>query len=41
MGPGEKKKDIRGSLRYNDYIVYDIDQVKMQYLVKCKFNSAC
>lgn len=27
------------SLLYNEFIVYDVDQVKMKYLVKLKFNE--
>ncbi|KAI9294034.1 PARP-domain-containing protein [Neoconidiobolus thromboides FSU 785] len=26
-------------LQYNEYIVYDIDQIKMKYLIKLKFNN--
>ena len=28
----------KSSLLYNEYIVYDVAQVKLQYLVKFKFN---
>lgn len=38
MGPGENT-GATGSLLYNEFIVYDVDQVKMKYLVKCKFNT--
>ena len=38
MGPGENT-GATGSLLYNEYIVYDVSQVKMKYLVKCKFNT--
>lgn len=38
MGPGGDIA-VNGSLRYNEYIVYDVNQVKMKYLVKVKFNS--
>lgn len=31
-------KTSKTSLKYNEYIVYDINQVKMKYLVKVKFN---
>lgn len=37
MGPGEATS-VNGSLLYNEYIVYDVDQIKMKYLVKCQFN---
>lgn len=30
--------DIKSSLLYNEYIVYDVAQVKIQYLFKMKFN---
>lgn len=39
MGPGGDI-DVNGSLRYNEYIVYDISQIRMKYLVKVKFNNA-
>uniref|UniRef100_A0A915KN97 Poly [ADP-ribose] polymerase n=1 Tax=Romanomermis culicivorax TaxID=13658 RepID=A0A915KN97_ROMCU len=26
------------SLLYNEYIVYDVNQIKMKYLVKIEFN---
>eukprot|EP00828_Plagiopyla_frontata_P046435 TRINITY_DN8248_c0_g1_i4.p1 TRINITY_DN8248_c0_g1~~TRINITY_DN8248_c0_g1_i4.p1 ORF type:complete len:256 (-),score=42.65 TRINITY_DN8248_c0_g1_i4:125-892(-) len=29
---------VLGSLQYNEYVVYDVNQIKMKYLVKCKFN---
>lgn len=35
---GLRKADYPTSLKYNEYVVYDIDQVKMKYLVKVKFN---
>jgi poly [ADP-ribose] polymerase len=38
MGPG-KQLNTGGSLMYNEYIVYDVNQIKMKYLVKCNFNS--
>ena len=31
-------KSLRSDLLYNEYIVYDIAQVKSQYLLKVKFN---
>lgn len=37
MGPGEDIQ-VTGSLRYNEYIVYDVKQIKMRYLVKVKFD---
>lgn len=35
---GLQKADFPTSLKYNEYIVYNISQVKMKYLVKLKFN---
>lgn len=37
MGPG-KKTGVRGSLRYNEFIVYDVTQIKMKYLVQVKLQ---
>ncbi|ORX55486.1 PARP-domain-containing protein [Piromyces finnis] len=31
--------DKDGSLLYNEYIVYDVAQIKMRYLIKMKFNK--
>jgi poly [ADP-ribose] polymerase len=28
----------QGSLLYNEFIVYDITQIKMRYLLRVKFN---
>ena len=42
MGTGTKaelgKYGEKSSLLYNEYIVYDVAQVRLQYLVKFKFN---
>lgn len=35
---GLQKANFPTSLQYNEYVVYDIAQVKMKYLVKMKFN---
>lgn len=35
---GLRQADYPTHLNYNEYIVYDIAQVKMKYLVKVKFN---
>lgn len=32
------KANFQTYLNYNEYVVYDINQVKMKYLVKVKFN---
>lgn len=34
----EDDKNLRSDLLYNEYIVYDVAQVKAQYLLKVKFN---
>ncbi|KAF9361508.1 Poly [ADP-ribose] polymerase 2 [Mortierella sp. NVP85] len=33
-----KTDNTSGSLQYNEYIVYDVSQVKMRYLLKMKFD---
>lgn len=35
---GLRQADFPTYLNYNEYVVYDINQVKMKYLVKVKFN---
>lgn len=35
---GLRRADFPTGLHYNEYVVYDIAQVKMKYLVKVKFN---
>lgn len=37
-GPLITNSDYTGSLHYNEYIVYDVKQVKMKYLIRIKFN---
>ncbi|GFR14956.1 hypothetical protein TNCT_320741 [Trichonephila clavata] len=37
-GPLISDPDYTGSLHYNEYIVYDVQQVKMKYLIRIKFN---
>lgn len=32
------RNDLRSELLYNEYIVYDVAQVNIQYLLKLKFN---
>jgi poly [ADP-ribose] polymerase len=34
----ESDKKLRSDLLYNEYIVYDVAQVKAQYLLKVKCN---
>ena len=33
-----EQTDKRGSLMYNEFIVYDVDQVELRYLFKVKAN---
>lgn len=37
MGP-PKKSDVNTSLLYNEYIVYDVAQVQVKYLMKVNFK---
>ncbi|CAL1267174.1 unnamed protein product [Larinioides sclopetarius] len=37
-GPLIEDSSYEGSLNYNEYIVYDVKQVKMTYLLRVKFN---
>lgn len=38
MGPPVVQKKFSSSLLYNEYIVYDVAQANVQYLLKLKFN---
>ena len=38
IGQGEATKDKKGSLLYNEYVVYDVAQVQIEYLIKCRFD---
>jgi len=38
MGPGIESNDAGIYLRYNEFIVYDIAQIKVRYLLRLKFN---
>lgn len=38
MGPGESTTRPGCSLQYNEYIVYDIAQIRIKYLLRTKFN---
>uniref|UniRef100_A0A803M9J2 Poly [ADP-ribose] polymerase n=1 Tax=Chenopodium quinoa TaxID=63459 RepID=A0A803M9J2_CHEQI len=38
FGKPVEKKDVKGSLRYNEYIVYNVDQIRMRYVIQVKFN---
>jgi poly [ADP-ribose] polymerase 1 len=37
-GKGSTNDNLRSSLLYNEYIVYDVAQVNINYLLKMKFN---
>ncbi|GFU18621.1 poly polymerase 2 [Nephila pilipes] len=37
-GPLIECPSYEGSLHYNEYIVYDVKQVKMKYIIRIKFN---
>ena len=38
MGPAVESNDPKYYLRYNEFIVYDIAQIKIRYLLRLKFN---
>ena len=38
IGKAEKVDDVKRSLQYNEYIVYNVEQVKLEYLLKMKFK---
>lgn len=38
MGKPVEKQGNRGSLLYNEYIVYDVAQIRMRYVLQVKFN---
>lgn len=38
MGPGVESNDPTLYLRYNEFIVYDIAQIKIRYILRLKFN---
>jgi poly [ADP-ribose] polymerase len=38
MGPAIESHDPKYYLRYNEFIVYDIAQIKIRYLLRIKFN---
>lgn len=38
FGQPIQKKDAQGSLLYNEYIVYNVDQIKMRYIIQVIFN---
>ncbi len=38
LGPNKEEAIPGSSLIYNEFIVYDVSQIKMRYLVKLKFK---
>ncbi|KAJ0980645.1 hypothetical protein J5N97_008900 [Dioscorea zingiberensis] len=38
LGKPKKQPDPKGSLLYNEYIVYNVDQIRMRYVVQVNFN---
>jgi poly [ADP-ribose] polymerase len=38
LGKPEKVPSRRGSLMYNEYIVYNVDQIRMRYILNVNFN---
>ncbi|KAF7804866.1 poly [ADP-ribose] polymerase 2 isoform X2 [Senna tora] len=38
LGKPKKLADIKGHLLYNEYIVYNVEQIKMRYIIHVNFN---
>ncbi|KAJ6401044.1 hypothetical protein OIU84_016458 [Salix udensis] len=38
LGKPKKQQGTKGSLLYNEYIVYSVDQIRMRYVVQVNFN---
>ncbi|KAL2323662.1 hypothetical protein Fmac_028041 [Flemingia macrophylla] len=38
LGKPKKESSIKGDLLYNEYIVYNVDQIRMRYVVHVNFN---
>ncbi|KAK1354221.1 Poly [ADP-ribose] polymerase [Heracleum sosnowskyi] len=38
LGKPKQRSDVKASLLYNEYIVYDPDQIRMRYVVHVNFN---
>ncbi len=38
LGKGGPSNELGCSLMYNEFIVYDVTQIKIEYLIRCKFN---
>ncbi len=39
MGPAATSSAQNTSLEYNEYIVYNVDQIRLKYLLKCRFTN--
>lgn len=38
LGKPKKNSGVKGALLYNEYIVYNVEQIRMRYVVNVKFN---
>lgn len=38
LGKPKERAEPKGSLQYNEYIVYNVDQIRMRYIVQVNFN---
>ncbi|GAB2281612.1 Poly [ADP-ribose] polymerase 2 [Dionaea muscipula] len=38
LGKPVQRPDSKGSLLYNEYIVYNVDQIRMRYVIQVSFN---
>ncbi|KAF6173587.1 hypothetical protein GIB67_022946 [Kingdonia uniflora] len=38
LGKPKEQPDLKTSLLYNEYIVYNVDQIRMRYIVQVNFN---
>ncbi|XP_030543276.1 poly [ADP-ribose] polymerase 2 isoform X2 [Rhodamnia argentea] len=38
LGRPKEQSDCKGALLYNEYIVYNVDQIRMRYVVQVNFN---
>ena len=38
MGPGQNTNVLGCSLQYNEFIVYDVAQIRVRYLLRTRFN---
>ncbi|KAF9604763.1 hypothetical protein IFM89_010265 [Coptis chinensis] len=38
LGKPKEQRGPKGTLQYNEYIVYNVDQIRMRYVIQVKFN---